>query len=95
MAAAPGPLGLREAQWIAIAALVLGVPLLYMLWRRTASRLEDMQAKAYPGSVREASQAVRVLLTGSTRSPDLADVAGVLGPDEVLRRARAVVGPPG
>ncbi len=50
---------------------------------------------AYPGSVREASQAVRVLLTGSTRSPDLADVAGVLGPDEVLRRARAVVGPPG
>jgi glutamyl-tRNA synthetase len=50
---------------------------------------------AYPGSVREASQAVRVLLTGSTRSPDLAEVAGTLGPDEVLRRARAVVGPPG
>ena len=50
---------------------------------------------AYPGSIREASQIIRVLLTGTTRSPDLAAVAGVLGPDEVLRRARAVLGPPG
>jgi len=48
---------------------------------------------AYPGSVREASQVIRVLLTGTTRSPDLAAVAGVLGPDEVLRRVRAVTGP--
>lgn len=38
----PGPLGLREAQWTAIAVLVLAVPLLIVLWRRTASRLEAM-----------------------------------------------------
>ncbi len=36
----PGPLGLREAQWTSIAMLVLGVPLLYLLWRRTITRLE-------------------------------------------------------
>ena len=45
---------------------------------------------AYPGSIREASQVVRVLLTGTPRSPDLAAVAGALGADEVLRRVRAV-----
>ena len=50
---------------------------------------------SYRGSIRDASQVIRVLLTGTTRSPDLAAVAGVLGPDEVLRRARAVVGEPG
>ena len=47
--------------------------------------------EAYPGSIREASQVIRVLLTGSGRSPDLAQVAGALGTDEVLRRIRAVV----
>jgi phosphatidylglycerol---prolipoprotein diacylglyceryl transferase len=36
----PGPLGLREAQWTSIAMLLLGVPLLYLLWRRTITRLE-------------------------------------------------------
>jgi glutamyl-tRNA synthetase len=46
---------------------------------------------AYPGSIREASQVIRVLLTGSPRSPDLAQVAGALGQPEVLRRIRAVV----
>jgi glutamyl-tRNA synthetase len=45
---------------------------------------------AYRGSIREASQAVRVLLTGTTRSPDLPEVAGALGTDEVLRRVLAV-----
>jgi glutamyl-tRNA synthetase len=45
----------------------------------------------YPGSIREASQLVRIALTGSTRSPNLPDVARTLGPDEVLRRLRAVV----
>jgi glutamyl-tRNA synthetase len=49
---------------------------------------------AYRGSIREASQVIRVLLTGSPRSPDLAAVAGALGPDEVLRRVRAL-DPPG
>jgi glutamyl-tRNA synthetase len=46
---------------------------------------------AYPGSIREASQVIRVLLTGTPRSPDLAQVAGTLGQPEVLRRIRAVV----
>jgi len=36
----PGPLGLREAQWTSIATLVLAVPLLYLLWRKTNVRLE-------------------------------------------------------
>ncbi|MFN2582657.1 MAG: prolipoprotein diacylglyceryl transferase [Candidatus Dormibacteria bacterium] len=36
----PGPFGLREAQWTAIAVLVIGTPLLYVLWARTAARLE-------------------------------------------------------
>jgi glutamyl-tRNA synthetase len=45
---------------------------------------------AYPGSIREASPIIRVLLTGTPRSPDLAQVAAALGTDEVLRRASAV-----
>ena len=45
---------------------------------------------AYPGSIREASQIIRVLLTGTPRSPDLAQVAAALGTDEVLRRVRAL-----
>jgi glutamyl-tRNA synthetase len=47
---------------------------------------------AYPGSIREAAQLVRVALTGSTRSPDLHAVAATLGPEEVLRRLRALGG---
>jgi glutamyl-tRNA synthetase len=46
----------------------------------------------HPGSIREASQVIRVLLTGSTRSPALHLVAGALGPDEVRRRIQAVTG---
>jgi glutamyl-tRNA synthetase len=45
---------------------------------------------AYPGSIREASQVVRVLLAGTPRSPDLAAVAAALSPAEVLRRIRSV-----
>jgi len=45
---------------------------------------------AYRGSIREASQVIRVLLTGTPRSPDLAAVAAALGPDEVLRRVGAL-----
>jgi glutamyl-tRNA synthetase len=45
---------------------------------------------AYPGSIREASQVIRVLLTGTPRSPDLAAVAAALGPDEALRRVCAL-----
>jgi glutamyl-tRNA synthetase len=46
--------------------------------------------EAYPGSVREASQVIRVLLTGSLQSPDLGQVCAAIGEPEVLRRARAV-----
>lgn len=46
---------------------------------------------AYVGSIREASQAIRVLLTGSTRSPGLNLVAAALGQDEVRRRIGAVL----
>ena len=46
---------------------------------------------AYRGSIREASQVIRILLTGTPRSPELADVAAALGADEVLRRVRAVL----
>jgi glutamyl-tRNA synthetase len=47
---------------------------------------------AYPGSIREASQLIRVALTGSTRSPDLHAVTQALGAREVLRRLRALAG---
>ncbi len=47
---------------------------------------------AYPGSIREASQLIRVALTGSTRSPDLHAVTQALGAPEVLRRLRALTG---
>lgn len=43
---------------------------------------------AYPGSIREASQLVRLALTGSTRSPDMHAVTRALGTDEVLTRLR-------
>jgi glutamyl-tRNA synthetase len=42
--------------------------------------------EAYPGSIREASQLIRVGLTGSTKSPDLFLIARTLGRDEVIRR---------
>ena len=47
---------------------------------------------AYRGSIREASQVIRVLLTGTPRSPDLPEVAAALGTEEVLRRVRAILG---
>ena len=45
---------------------------------------------AYKGSIRQASQAIRVLMTGTPNSPGFADVAAALGADEVLRRVRAL-----
>ncbi|HWD80837.1 MAG TPA: glutamate--tRNA ligase family protein [Kribbella sp.] len=48
--------------------------------------------EAYAGSIREASQLVRVAITGATRSPDLHATAQALGEAEVLRRLRALAG---
>ena len=45
---------------------------------------------AYVGLLKDAAGIVRVLLTGSTRSPELDVVAAILGPGEVGRRVRAV-----
>ena len=47
---------------------------------------------AYPGSIREASQLVRVAITGATRSPDLHATAQALGAAEVRRRLEALAG---
>ena len=44
---------------------------------------------AFHGTMREASNIVRVTLTGSGQSPSLDQVAGVLGADEVRRRVGA------
>jgi phosphatidylglycerol:prolipoprotein diacylglycerol transferase len=46
-------LGLHQAQWTSIGMLVIGVPLLYYLWRRTNDRFEAWQPQttsrpAYP-----------------------------------------------
>ncbi len=48
---------------------------------------------AFHGSIREASQLVRLALTGSTRSPDMHAVARALGPDEVLGRLAVLANP--
>jgi glutamyl-tRNA synthetase len=47
---------------------------------------------AYPGSIREASQLVRVAITGATKSPDLHATTQALGKDETLRRLQALAG---
>jgi glutamyl-tRNA synthetase len=44
----------------------------------------------YPGSIREASQLIRVALTGATRSPDLHAITQALGTAEVRQRVRAL-----
>jgi glutamyl-tRNA synthetase len=46
---------------------------------------------AYPGSIADASAVIRVLITGTRRSPDLAAICAALGADEVLARVRAVL----
>jgi len=45
---------------------------------------------AYPGSIADAAGVIRVLLTGSLRSPGLAEVAAALGRAEVVRRVTAL-----
>ena len=57
-----------------------------------ASAKQYKQApQEYPGSIQDAARLIRVALTGSTRSPDLASVAHVLGRDEVLRRVSSLI----
>jgi glutamyl-tRNA synthetase len=46
---------------------------------------------AYPGSIADASGVIRVLLTGSRQSPDMAEICAALGTEEVLRRVRGVL----
>jgi glutamyl-tRNA synthetase len=46
--------------------------------------------EAYPGSIADAAGVIRVLLTGSRQSPDLAQVAVALGNAEVRRRVTAL-----
>jgi glutamyl-tRNA synthetase len=45
---------------------------------------------AYPGSIADAAAVIRVLVTGTRQSPDLAQVADALGRAEVLRRVTAL-----
>jgi glutamyl-tRNA synthetase len=45
---------------------------------------------AYPGHIGDASQVIRVLITGTRQSPDLAQVARALGRAEVLRRVTSL-----
>ena len=56
-----------------------------------SQKVYKQDPEAYPGSIRHASQIIRVLLTGSPDSPGLEAVAAAMGPDEVLRRVRAVL----
>jgi glutamyl-tRNA synthetase len=55
-----------------------------------SQKVYNQNPDAYPGSIREASQIIRILLAGTPRSPDLGQVAGALGIEEVLRRVRAL-----
>ena len=58
---------------------------------RPSQKVYKKDPAAYHGSIREISQVVRILLTGTPRSPDLPLVAATLGTQEVLRRIRAVL----
>ncbi|MGN6796003.1 MAG: glutamate--tRNA ligase [Streptosporangiaceae bacterium] len=53
-------------------------------------KLYKQAPQDYVGSINQASQVIRVALTGSKNSPDMASVARVLGRDEVLRRVSSL-----
>ena len=57
-----------------------------------SQKVYQQNRAAYPGSIVEAFQVIRVLLTGTSRSPGLASVATVLGTAEVLGRVHALAG---
>jgi glutamyl-tRNA synthetase len=46
--------------------------------------------EAYPGSIADAAGVIRVLITGSRQSPDLAQTCAAIGRAEVLRRVTAL-----
>jgi glutamyl-tRNA synthetase len=46
--------------------------------------------EAYPGSIADAAAVIRVLVTGSRQSPDLAQTCAAIGRAEVLRRVTAL-----
>ncbi|MEV6913255.1 glutamate--tRNA ligase family protein [Amycolatopsis sp. NPDC051071] len=48
--------------------------------------------EGFPGSIREASQIIRIAITGSTRSPDLHSITQALGREETLGRFNGLVG---
>jgi len=79
--AAPGP----DVAWFEQVRTLAG-SLGFALKQKDYNKNPD----AYPGSIRDASFVIRVLLTGSRQSPDLEQVAGALGRDEVLRRVTAL-----
>ena len=56
------------------------------------TRTYKQDPDAYPGSIREAANVVRVALTGSRRSPGLHEVARAIGAPDVQRRLRALAG---
>ncbi|MFI7120611.1 glutamate--tRNA ligase [Amycolatopsis sp. NPDC049868] len=47
--------------------------------------------EGFPGSIREASQIIRIAITGSTRSPDLHSITQALGREETLGRFAGLV----
>jgi glutamyl-tRNA synthetase len=55
-------------------------------------KVYDQDPGAYPGSIIHASRVVRVLLTGTSDTPNLPSVAAALGPDDVLRRVHTLDG---
>lgn len=48
--------------------------------------------EGFPGSIREASQIIRIAITGSTRSPDLHAITQALGREETLNRFAGLIG---
>jgi glutamyl-tRNA synthetase len=55
-----------------------------------SQKVYKKEPAAYPGSIADASAVIRVLITGTRQSPDLAAICAALGRDEVLRRVRAL-----
>jgi len=51
----PGPLGLREAQWTSIVMLVIAVPALYLIWRRTLPGVEKRKPDETPPAQEQAT----------------------------------------